>query len=76
MRQAAFDGYYEEVEIIPGRTRCESGALMSVGPGLAAADFGELRNDELRRMPKRRSSQNANKAKLGVCGGRVPTLSK
>ena len=39
MRQAASEGYYEEVEIIPGGNRCESGALMSVGPGLCGRGF-------------------------------------
>jgi hypothetical protein len=48
MRQATFDGYYEEVRITPGGNRCESGARMSVGPGLAAADFRELREGEVR----------------------------
>ena len=57
MRQAAFDGYYEEVKIIPGGNRCESGALMSVGPGLCGRG--------LRRTPSLRSSQNVDKAKFG-----------
>jgi len=57
MRQATFDGYYEEVKTIPGGNRCESGALMSVGPGLCGRG--------LRRMPKRRSSQNSYSTHLG-----------
>jgi hypothetical protein len=58
MRQAASDGYYEDVKIIPGGSRCESGTLMSVGPGLCGRG--------LPRTPRRRTSENSVHAKFAT----------